>query len=57
MSDVEITTNDSRQAPRREDFFDGLLRWVHRLLNPRHPSSAPAPDGRRQRRVRDRVPI
>ncbi|HYT33140.1 MAG TPA: hypothetical protein VEO37_11130 [Thermoanaerobaculia bacterium] len=57
MSDVEITTNDSRQVPRREDFFDGLLRWVHRLLNPRHPSSAPAPDGRRQRRVRDRVPI
>jgi hypothetical protein len=39
---------------RREDRFDAILRWVHRLLNPPTPAPATA-SGRR--RVRDRVPI
>ena len=39
---------------RREDRFDAILRWVHRLLNPPTPSPV-AVSGRR--RVRDRVPI
>jgi hypothetical protein len=41
----------------REDVFDRLLRWVHRLLNPPRPSPASTSGGRRPRRVRDRVPI
>jgi hypothetical protein len=41
---------------KREDRFDAILRWVHRLLNPPTPSPATA-SSRRPRRVRDRVPI
>jgi len=41
----------------REDLFDRLLRWVHRLLNPPRPSPTSTSGGRRPRRVRDRVPI
>ncbi|HEY3173471.1 MAG TPA: hypothetical protein VGK86_12950 [Thermoanaerobaculia bacterium] len=57
VSSMEITTRVPGRAPRREDLFDALLRWAHRLLNPPRTSPASAPTGRRPRRVRDRVPI
>ncbi|PYQ35847.1 MAG: hypothetical protein DMF55_06460 [Acidobacteria bacterium] len=54
---VRITTSDLRSTQRREDLFDRVLRWVHRLLNPPRPAPVPASAARRPRRVRDRVPI
>jgi len=58
---VETTKNDRTSpepagASRREDRFDAILRWVHRLLNPPSPSPVRAQSGTR-RRIRDRVPI
>jgi hypothetical protein len=46
--------NVGGRAARREDRADAILRWLHRLLNPRTPAPAMAPS---RRRVRDRVPI
>jgi hypothetical protein len=38
------------------DFFDALLRWMHRILNP--PAPVPARvESRDRRRHRDRVPV
>ncbi|PYQ66927.1 MAG: hypothetical protein DMF54_06155 [Acidobacteria bacterium] len=54
---VRITTSDLQSTQRREDLFDRVLRWVHRLLNPPRPAPVPASAARRPRRVRDRVPI
>ena len=47
-----------RKAPSetREDVFDAILRWAHRVLNPPNPVPARARMGER-RRVRDRVPL
>jgi hypothetical protein len=48
------TRRDWAGGDRREDRFDAILRWVHRVLNPPTPTPASASS---RRRVRDRVPI
>ena len=54
---IDTTPRRLRAAElRREDVFDAILRWAHRLLNPPTLTPARARMGEK-RRSRDRVPV